>query len=783
MKKSLVVLSVILLCGAGNAVAQRHGKDYTNFADTTFHIGEVMVQGKQKAPVEMLKLPAPLKYLPVSVNKISNEALEMRGIRNIEEVTRFLPGVRMQTSYGSFQQLSVRGFDYAPIVVDGVRDERSTINNSYTFQDLSAVESIELLKGPSSVLFGNAAVGGVIHIVRKAPREQTSVNARVSYGSFNSKQATVGMGGKLAGPVNFRANVNLADQDGWRDNGNKRFSGYLALGADITRNDRLDVRAGFNRDFYGTDIGLPDAMSYAIFNADGTPYLQKNDLLPGLNPEARYNNESDFLKNHAWNVSAKYAHTFNENLKLTENLSYSNDDINYFGTEDLDYLYSDDPVYSHYYEAGGKKKYICLDTVQLVSPLRFSHIAKTINNQFDLSGTFYIGEVKNNFVGGYSFVALNRNSYTGYTLGTDVQGPGLYSKVPVDNPHSMGYMSSSFSSVYVSHTYMNALYLQDLIHIGDQWKIMLAGRYDFYRYMQATAPTPTGKREYTEHGAYQQIRNSAFTYRAGAVYLPNESVSLYASFASFFTPQRTFYNPNTIYINSKGNEFFPDRNKEVFVPETGYQAEAGVKYTLNQLLQVNASAFYIRRKNSRQTLGTIPATETANKKTITGQVGVMDSKGFDVECIFTPVSTLSVTAGYGLTDARVRRMKQVADPQYAPYLTNGLNDNANNYQTRVPKNTFYAYGHYTVPAGIFKNLGFQLSSTYTDKVYRDLANTKTYDSYWLTDIGAFYELKSRVRFTVNVNNLFDKSYYNQSLGDQLVPSMPRNFEVAVSYNL
>ena len=50
------------------------------------------------------------------------------------------------------------------------------------------------------------------------------------------------MGGKLVGPVNYYANVNFSDQEGWRDNGNRRFSGYLALQAKMTERDILDVR-------------------------------------------------------------------------------------------------------------------------------------------------------------------------------------------------------------------------------------------------------------------------------------------------------------------------------------------------------------------------------------------------------------------------------------------------------------------------------------------------------------------------------------------------------------
>ena len=91
--------------------------------------------------------------------------------------------------------------------------------------------------------------------------------------------------------------------------------------------------------FYGTEIGLPDLMANDVYNVQtGQLYLHKNEMLPGLDREARYNNESDFMKNHAWNVSTQYTHTFWNGAKLTDRLSYNNDDINYFGTEALDYL-------------------------------------------------------------------------------------------------------------------------------------------------------------------------------------------------------------------------------------------------------------------------------------------------------------------------------------------------------------------------------------------------------------------------------------------------------------
>lgn len=771
-------------------------KTYTNFADTTFNLQEVVVHTNRKARPQVTKLDVPMKYLPLSVNSLEAGSLEIRGIRNIQEATRFMPGIRIQTSYGAFQQISVRGFDHAVMMVDGIRDERSAINNSYPIPDLSSVESIELLKGPASVLYGHSAVGGILNIVRKAPSERPTVNARLAYGSFENKEATLGMGGKLVGPVNYYANVNYADQEGWRDNGNRRFSGYLALSAQITPDDRLEIRSGFNRDFYGTEIGLPPIMSSDIYNTtDDHLYLRKNDMLPGLDREARYNNESDFMKNYGWNISGQYTHQFSEGMKLTDRLSFSADDINYFGTETLDYLESDEPIYDHYYWKGpDEKRYICLDTVYLSYPLRFSHIAKTVSNSLELSGHFQTGEVKHNYMGGYAFVALNRNSYTGYNLGDDVQGPGLYSHVSVYDPHSMGYMTSKFSKATVTHHYANSLYLQDLLELGERWKVLAALRADFFRYLSASADTPTGKREYESHGSFNRIRNKALTYRLGAVYLPHPNTSLYASFATFFKPIRTFYQDNVVYVDANGERFTPTRNEEVFKPEKGYQAEVGIKYDLNQLLHANASLFYIRKMNSTTTLSNNYEMEVDGQPVtgrVIGQVGTQDSKGFDFDVTLTPTPTLALTIGYGLNDSKIRRMKEIKDPELAAAVygndpqasKDNLNSQEGNWQANVPNQTFYAYGSYTIPKGVFRDLEFHLSSSYTGKVYRDAANSTWFDPYWITDLGASYTINGHTRLTVNINNLFDNSYYNQALGNQLVPSMPRNFQVAISYTL
>lgn len=780
-KYNCLLLAVL----AGNSYLVHSQNKYTNFSDTVFHIKEVVVSSNTKKQIKAFNLDVPAKYILISTNAIPSKLLEQKGIQDIQEAAKYLPGVRIQTSYGGFQQMSIRGFNSSVIMMDGIRDERSSIDNSYPFPDLSFVESIELLKGPASVLYGQSIVGGVVNVVRKSPEAKRSVDARLSYGSWNKKVATMGMGGKLAGPINYRGVVNFSDADGWRNTQNKRFSGYLALGGNLSEKDAIDVRGGFNRDFYGTEIGLPPNMSKDVYDANTEQlYLKSGEMQPGLNRKARYNNESDFLKNNGWNIMAQYSHQFNDNLKLSDKLAYTNDDINYFGTEELSYLESDDAIYKHYYMQNNKKRYICLDTVQLTFPLRFSHMAETLNNQLELSGKLHTGNVVHNYVGGYAAVAFWRNSFSGYNLGVDVQGPGLYSKVAVNDPHSMGYMTTSFSKVTVMRTYTHGLYLQDLVEFSDKLKVLLAGRYDFFNYQRASAVPKNGIREFDtpDDDAFDKVKTSAFTYRAGVVYLPIPDLSLYASVGSFFKPNRTFYSADNIYVDKNGKVYDAEKNGEVFKPEKGYQIELGSKYNLNEKLQVSANWYYIRKYNIVKTLvakgGTYTdsnGNEVKSDKAIVGQVGTMDSKGFDVDITYTPVNGLDLIAGYGYTDARTRKL---ADNMYL-----SSESLVNKRSTYAPENTFYGYANYTFLKGFLTGLNFHASLTYMDKVVRNQTTGLAFPSYWLTDIGAAYKLHNGITILGNINNLFNKKYYNQSLGSQMVPSMPRNFEVSVSYKL
>ena len=769
-----------------------------SITDTVYSINEVQVIGTNLKKNEVGKLNVPLQYLPMSVTTVSGNNLEMRGIVNMQDAVKFLPNTRMRTTYGAYQQFEVRGFDFTPIMIDGVRDERTSISNSAPLGDLSDVESIELLKGPASVLYGHSTVGGIVNITRKAPTERTSVKALLSYGSWDNKRAMMDFGGKFFGPFNYRAVVNWSDNEGYRYTNDKRFSGYFALGAKFNDNQELDIRAGFTRDWYGTEIGLPKLMPNDIFTADGTPYLSKGDMLPGLNKRWRYNNESDFMKNHASNVSVRYSNKISESLKIENRLAYNYDNIDYFSTESLAYLESDSPIYGHYYMKGDNKRYIAIDTVQLDYPLRFAYTVHTINEQLEASGKIeFDNGMKYNYLGGYNFVYFHRNTYRGYggtnpdtgkgyNLSELIFGPGLYSKVPVYNPHSMGYMDPHFNAGTATRNYTNSIYLQNLVELSDKFKVMVSGRFDHFTFKTATAEIyPISKdRKYSKQPDFDKTSTSAFTYRVGAVYLPITDLSLYGSFANFFMPYRNIVNTQTtVYLDGDGNRFHP-KSGEAFKPQTGYQAEISTRYSFNRFLQATASAFYIRKNNENKTLNSKyeDPEDGGKQKSVVAQIASSDAKGFELELIFTPTLSSMFSFGYGYTDAKIRDFtaKNLVENGYVDELTN---IDEGKRLAGIPRNTFFGAGNYEITKGLFKSLAFNATVSYTDNVYRDLNKSVVYPAYWITDLGASYKLNNGIQLRVNVNNVFNESYYNQSLGTQMVPSMPRNYLFTIAYSL
>ncbi len=148
------------------------------------------------------KTDTPLIETPQSISVIGRDELEARGTQNLLEALRYTPGVAVNTfghDIRGYEFLQLRGFD--AISTSSYRDglPQALFVNSAAVTEIYGVERVEVLRGPSSVLFGQGDAGGVVNRISKRPTGDAVREVEVQFGTFDRKQAAFDLGGQLGG--------------------------------------------------------------------------------------------------------------------------------------------------------------------------------------------------------------------------------------------------------------------------------------------------------------------------------------------------------------------------------------------------------------------------------------------------------------------------------------------------------------------------------------------------------------------------------------------------------
>ena len=144
------------------------------------------------------RFPVPDVDVPAQVSTIPSELIRQQGVNSIGDALRNASGVQSIRWYGVYEQYTIRGFfdddrdGFNVVLLDGMRRN----GNRYATQ-ANNVEAVEVLKGPSSVLYGRGAVGGTINIIRKKPQAVRSGEVLYRGGRFNTHQVALGNTGPI----------------------------------------------------------------------------------------------------------------------------------------------------------------------------------------------------------------------------------------------------------------------------------------------------------------------------------------------------------------------------------------------------------------------------------------------------------------------------------------------------------------------------------------------------------------------------------------------------------
>lgn len=483
------------------------------------------------------KTDTPLVETPQAVSVITRDQIDAQNAQSLNQVMRYVAGVTPETR-GSvatrYDQLTLRGFTPGSYL-DGLR----LVSGSYAgFQlDTSAVERVEVLRGPASVLYGQASPAGLVNFVSKRPTGERFNQFDLQYGSFNTRQASVDLGGSLNDDKSllYRFNGLVRAADGQVDLTESR---RIAINPSVTwkagDDTTITVLAGYQRD--------PKAGSYGSVPAAGSALPNRY----GEVPRNFYDGDPNFETFDRTQASLGYevTHRLNGVWTLRQNARWMHSEVDYKSVYGSSTLTSTDP------------RVIRRATIATLADLDGGAIDNQAQARFDT------GPVHHTLLMGFDYYRqrLATQQRTGGAPDLNIFAPVYNQFIP--NPP----VTSSQTQISAQ----SGVYAQDQIKI-DRLVFLLGGRVDW-----ASSETTNRMTNRTTDSF-----DRAMTGRVGVVYLFDNGIAPYASYSESFEPQ-------------SGTDF----SGKPFEPTRGAQYEVGVRYQppgSNSLLTL--SLFDLRRTN------------------------------------------------------------------------------------------------------------------------------------------------------------------------------------------
>ncbi|BBC27145.1 TonB-dependent siderophore receptor [Pseudanabaena sp. ABRG5-3] len=471
---------------------------------------------------------------PQSIQVIPQQVLKDQQVVRVDQALRNVSGVTGELSgFSSAQSLTIRGFvtdSFAniPILRDGFR----TYYN-LSPQETANLERIEVLKGPASVLYGQADPGGIINLVTKQPLSTPFYDLQLQAGSFGFVRPSIDFTGPLDtdGNVLYRLNAAYQRSDGFRNFETKSERFFIAPVVQWKISDRTNLNffLEYTNDQIPYDVGLP-ALGRGVLDVPRDRILGERD---------------DSLKSRAFSIGYKLEHQFDDNWKIRNAFRYSDQNLRVDST--LPFLFN--------------------ETTGILGRLygRRELQSSDYSLQTDVVGKFETGSVKHTLLAG---VDLNWSVFNDVftkisrlqILPLNVFNPtyGLFSRPNFDSVPQL-----PESDTAISRT---GIFLQDQIAFSDQLSLIAGIRFDGV----------TNRNTFEGTSRY----DSAWSPRLGLVYKPTETVALFANYSQSFAPN-----------------IGQDANGDFLEPEKAQGYELGIKAELTKKLFATLSYFNITKQN------------------------------------------------------------------------------------------------------------------------------------------------------------------------------------------
>ncbi|WP_090321093.1 TonB-dependent siderophore receptor [Duganella sp. CF517] len=459
---------------------------------------------------------------PASVDAITRDQLERRGDTGLLDAITRAPGISAMPHPGNGgSSVAARGFTDTLSVMrlyDGMR-QYGGAGLTFPF-DTWAVERIEVLRGPASVIYGDGAIGAVINVVPKKPtRGAIQTELQAGLGTEHSRRFAIGSGGAIDDKWSYRVDASTDRSDGWVERGeysNRAFSGALRLDISPRLNVQLGAAKGRQKPmkYFGTPLidGKPDpALAEKNYNVGDSVMRYDDrwiDLLVNWNPNDNVGVRSRFYdidSDRHWRDVEAYR--YNPATRLIDRAD---------ATE----------IYHRQSQTGN------------TTDAAFKGVLFGLANQFSVGFDVNSSDFRH-----------TNNTYVGSAPSVDPYNP-----VP-------GSFSSPVPTIprYDSEAKQYALFAEDRLALDERWSLLAGVRYDHATLRRTDLVA--------NRLAYDKTSTNV-GWRLGTVFQVTPSLALYGQFAKAADPI--------------GSLFFLSAANSQFKNATGRQLEVGVKQAFAQ---------------------------------------------------------------------------------------------------------------------------------------------------------------------------------------------------------
>jgi catecholate siderophore receptor len=686
----------------------------------------VQVQGEQAGSYtatnsDLDKLPEPLLDTPISVTTITQQLMDDRGDTNLNDVFRNVPSITLESNESSFMGNVpyIRGFSArTDMYMDGMRDIGMYLRDPWDMED------VQVLEGPDSILFGRGSTGGMIEQDTKMPTLDAFTNASVSGGTNDAQRATMDLNvpiDDIGGmPAAFRLDA-MGNSNGVAGRqvvkyGRYGFAPSLALGMGTPT--RVDVSY-----FHQSENDIPDFGLPWYFGAP-----------PPVNDSNFYGFRSDHFNATADIGTLKAEHDLSDSVTLRDQFRYSDYGRNETG-EHLSLPASVTPATP-------------LASINpTVGSFTVFSTERQLMNQTDLLAKFDTDFIHHDLATGieYDFESSDPNVFN---------SSGLTNNLLTPNPNQMFTPTATYQRVGINTTTnTESAYLTDTMKVGDQWQVILGGRYDrfsthFFEQVYSVPPAVTGAITGTNT---ENHVDSVPSWHGAVVFKPLENGSIYFDYS-------TSYNPSAETLDEISSFTTFSLANENLDPEKNNSIELGTKWSLlDDKVTLNGSLFKTVQENAREPSPTLIGFDIL--------AGTQRVQGFELMGKGYITDGWNVSLGYDYLDSDTTKTLPGGPPLGFP-LPFVAHDNLTFWTTYQFLPDFQA--------GVG---GQYLSKRYAQTT----APVESVPGYVTFDAMAKYVINAKFDVQLNVYNIGDTTYYDMLHPAFVVPGAGRSAMLTLNY--